>query len=41
MQTSSGNRKSAPSRIKKTNELLESKEYTVSPNTLISIAEGR
>jgi hypothetical protein len=38
MQTSS-NRKSAPSRSQKPNELLESKEYTVSPNQSISIAD--
>ena len=38
MQTS-GNRKSAPSRGQTPNELLESKEYTVPSNPLISIAD--
>lgn len=38
MQTSS-NRKSAPSRSQTPNELLESKEYTVPSNPLISIAD--
>jgi hypothetical protein len=40
MQTSSNsNRKSAPSRSQTPTELLESKEYTVPPNLLISIAD--
>jgi hypothetical protein len=38
MQTS-GNRKSAPSRNQKLNELLESKEYTEPPNQSISISD--
>jgi hypothetical protein len=38
MQTSS-NRKSAPSRSQTPNELLESREYTVPPSLLISIAD--
>ena len=38
MQTSS-NRKSAPSRNQKPNELLESKEYTEPPNQSISISD--
>ena len=38
MQTSS-NRKSAPSRNQKPNDLLESKEYTEPPNQSISISD--
>ena len=39
MQTSSSNRKSALSKNQRPNELIESKEYTVSPNQSISIAD--
>ena len=38
MQTSS-NRKSAPSKNQRPNDLIESKEFTVSPNQSISIAD--
>jgi len=36
---SSDNRKSAPSKNQRPNELIESKEYTVPPNQSISIAD--
>jgi hypothetical protein len=39
MQTSSNNRKSAPSRSQTPNELLESKGYTAPSNLLTSIAD--
>ena len=35
----SGNRKSAPSKNQRPNELIESNEYTVPPNQSISIAD--